>query len=411
MKGPVLRRTRQTVVALVAVFAFVACDERIIDPGPVSDESLDQPLANAALVNGMAKSLSKALGYISYTGAAVSREVVASGSMALFGITVKQRAGLLDPASNETNDHWMFAQQARWVAEDGVRRMRQTLGDKFATTAIAAEALVFVGYSNRLLGENMCDGVIDGGPKESRTVYFDRADAAFTEAITIAAASSAPTLEMAARAGRATVRVGLGNWTGAVADAKLVPSSFAYQAKYTALDLDQYNRIYWANSNQPYRAHSVVTTFYENYYKTTNDPRTPWKINPAIPTGTQTNVLWYFQTKFDKRESPVNLATGREMRLIVAESLIRSGDWQGAVTALNQLRSEVAVAPWSAANSTEAWVDLKRERGIELWLEGRRLGDLSRWIADKTPGDVEDMSGRNTCFPIGQTEIEANPNF
>jgi hypothetical protein len=120
----------------------------------------------------MAKSLSHALGYISYTGAAISREVVASGSMALFGITVKQRAGLLDPATNETNDHWQFAQQARWVAEDGVRRMRVTLGDKFATTALAAEALVYVGYSNRLLGENMCDGVIDGGPIEPRTVYF-----------------------------------------------------------------------------------------------------------------------------------------------------------------------------------------------------------------------------------------------
>jgi len=411
MRSTAFRLVRTNLLALVAATGFIACNERIIDPGPVSDESLDQPLANAALVNGMAKSFSKALGYVSYTGAAVSREVVASGSMALFGITVKQRAGLLDPASNETNDHWMFAQQARWVAEDGVRRMRQTLGDKFATSAIAAEALVYVGYSNRLLGENMCDGVIDGGPIEPRTVYFSRAEAAFSEAITIAAASSSPTLETAARAGRASVRVWLGNWAGAVADAKLVPSTYTYQAKYTALDLDQYNRIYWANSNQPYRAHSVVTTFYESYYKTTNDPRTPWKTNPAIPTGTQTNVLWLFQTKFDKRESPVNLVSGREMRLIVAESMIRSGDWQGAVAAINQIRSEVGVAPWSASNSTEAWVALKRERGIELWLEGRRLGDLNRWNTEKIPGDVEDMSGRNTCFPIGQTEIEANPNF
>jgi len=388
-----------------------ACDARIIDPGPVSDESLDQALANAPIVNGMAKSLSRALGYISYTGAAISREVVASGSMALFGITVKQRAGLLDPATNETNDHWQFAQQARWVAEDGVRRMRVTLGDKFATTALAAEALVYVGYSNRLLGENMCDGVIDGGPIEPRTVYFTRAEAAFTEALTVAVAANSAKLELAARAGRASVRVWLGNWPGAVADAKLVPSSFVHQAKYTAADLDQYNRIFWANSNQPYRAHSEVGTFYELYYLTTNDPRTPWKKNPAIPTGTQTNVPWYFQTKFDKRESPVNLASGHEMRLIVAESLLRSGDWEGALNAINQLRSEVGVIPWTATNSTEAWVALKRERGIELWLEGRRLGDLGRWITEKVPGDVEDMTGRNTCFPIGQTEREANPNF
>jgi hypothetical protein len=99
------------------------------------------------------------------------------------------------------------------------------------------------------------------------------------------------------------------------------------------------------------------------------------------------------------------------MRLIVAESLLRSGDWEGALSAINQLRSEVGVIPWTATNSTEAWVALKRERGIELWLEGRRLGDLGRWITEKIPGNVEDMTGRNTCFPIGQTEREANPNF
>ena len=34
-----------------------ACDARIIDPGPVSDESLDQALANAPIVNGMAITL------------------------------------------------------------------------------------------------------------------------------------------------------------------------------------------------------------------------------------------------------------------------------------------------------------------------------------------------------------------
>jgi len=405
------RRLTLGLIGLASAAGFAGCDARITDPGPVDDQSLDQPLANAAILNGMAKALSRALGYISYTGAALSREVVASGSMALFGITVKQRAGLLDPATNETNDHWQFSQQARWVAEDGVRRMRLTLGDKFGTSALAAEALVYVGYSNRQLGENMCDGVIDGGPIQSRMVYFTRAEAAFTEAVTIAAASGSSKLELAARAGRASARVWLGNWTGAVADAKLIPSTFVYQARFTTADLDQYNRIYWANANQPYRAHSEVGTFYDSYYLATNDPRTPWKKNPAIPTGTMPTVPWYFQTKFDKRESPVNLVSGHEMRLILAESQLRGGDWEGALSAINQLRSEVGVIPWNASNSTEAWVALKRERGIELWLEGRRLGDLNRWLAEKIPGDVEDMTGRNTCFPIGQTEREANPNF
>src|SRR4026207_2503743 len=115
-----------------------------------------------------------------------------------------------------------------------------------------------------------------------------------------------------ARGGRAAPRVWLGDWAGAVSDASLVPIGFVYQAHYSAIELDQYNRIYWANANQPYRNHSVIGTFVELYYQASGDPRTPWKKNPAIPNG-NTNVPWYFETKFDRRDSPINLASGREM--------------------------------------------------------------------------------------------------
>ncbi len=396
------------IVGVVAA-ALNSCD-RITDPGPVDDAVLDEPVSHPALVNGMSRSLSRALNYIAYTGGALSREIVASGSASLFGITQRQRAGVLDPSPSETDDHWRFAQQARWVAEDGVRRMREALGTEFASSALAAEALVYVGYSNRLLGENMCEGVIDGGPIQERLVYSKRAEAAFTEAVTIAAAANNQSLLQAARAGRASVRVWLNDWAGAVADASGVPVDFVYQAKYTATELEQYNRIYWSNGNQPYRAHSVVGTFYEPYYLSTNDPRVQWKRNPAIPLGTQ-NVPWLFQTKYDKRESPITLVSGREMRLIVAESLLRGGDIVGGLAAMNQTRIDLGLPLWNASNLAEAWVGLKRERGIQLWLEGRRLGDLHRWREGNVPGDVEDMTSRSTCFPIGQTERDANPNF
>ena len=83
----------------------------------------------------------------------------------------------------------------------------------------------------------------------------------------------------------------------------------------------------------------------------------------------------------------------------------------GALAAMNQTRSDLGIPLWNASNSTEAWGALKRERGIQLWLEARRLGDLHRWREGNVPGDVEDMTSRSTCFPIGQTERDANPNF
>ena len=199
---------------LALAFLTTACGGRITDPGPVDDSVLDDRLAHAAMVNGMARSLARALGYISLTGAAASREVVASGSTStlLFGISLKQRQGILESGTAENNDHWQFAQQARWIAEDGARRMRETLGPDFAKSPLSAEALVFAGFANRLLGENMCEGVIDGGPRKSRQVYFGRAEDFFTEAITVAQAAGSSNIARAAQAGRASVRVWLGDW-------------------------------------------------------------------------------------------------------------------------------------------------------------------------------------------------------
>lgn len=400
------------IAAACAVIGLNACDLGVTNPGPVPDSALDDTAAAGAIVNGMGRSLSKALGYIAYTGGIGAREIVASGTrnVALFGISVKQRAGDLDPGLEETNDHWRFAQQARWIAEDGTRRMRTTMGDSFGKSALAAQALVHAGFAERLLGENMCVGIIDGGPAQSRNVYFTRAESEFTEAMAIASAAGDVNLERAARAGRASVRVWLNDWGGASADAQLIPAGFSYQAIFSSQEQAQYNRIYWANSNQPDRAHSVVGTFYESYYKSTGDPRTPWSTNPAFPKGTA-NVLWYFQTKYDRTSSPINLVTSREMRLLMAEALIRSGDWQAAMSAINSLRAEVNVPPWQAANVAGAWTALARERGIELWLEGRRLGDLFRWQAAGVPGTFDDMTGRDMCFPVGISELDTNHNL
>jgi hypothetical protein len=404
-----LQRIRLSLM-IIAIAALAACDTAITNPGPVSDDQLDKEVALPAVVNGMARSLIRALNYIAYTGAGASHEIVPSNNGGLFGITSRQGQGILDPALDETNDHWVYAQQARWIAEDGVRRIRATLGDKFAGSALAAQALVYVGFANRLLGENMCVAVIDGGPQQPRAIYFEHAAAAFTEAIDIARRTGDVQLESAARAGRAAARVWLGDWAGAVSDAALVPRTFVYQAHYTTVELDQYNRIYWANANQPYRNHSVIGTFYETYYQTFTDPRTPWKKDPAIPNGVS-SVPWYFQTKFSGRDSPINLSTGREMRLIIAESLLQGGDWQGSLSEINQLRTTVGIAPWTASGVDETWAILRRERGIELWLEGRRLGDLFRWNAAGRPGDAADTVGRHACFPIGQTELSSNPNL
>ncbi len=413
-----LTRSLRTLVrtAPVAALAVAAgCDLKVTNPGPVQASFLDTPAALTGVVNGAGRDLAEALNWAAYTGAAVTREVLPSGSTAAFGISVRQQLGVL--SDDDGSDWWNQAQRARWTAENATERVRRVLGAGANTSATLAQALVWVGFSNRHLGGNFCDGIIDGGPKQPATVYLERAEAAFTEAITVAGAANNTALRDVATAGRASVRVLRNNLSGAAADAAAVGNTFVYRMPYYVNTVDQYNRIYWASANQPYRAHTVWGTYYDAYRKSTRDPRVPYdssltiRFGDAAVTSLGGQVRWYFQTKFPLRESPINLVSGWEMRLIEAEALLAAGDVGGAMNKINGRRAALGLTPWSASSTTEAWTALKRERGIELWLEGRRLSDFRRWAAQNRPGEQEDMTGRSLCFPTPLSELETNPNL
>lgn len=411
-----LHRAVARTLPVAALVLGAGCDLKVTNPGPVQASFLDNTAALTAVVNGAGRDLAEALNWTAYTSAAVTREVLPSGSTAAFGISVRQQLGIL--SNDDGGDWWNQAQRARWTAENGVQRIKTVLGTAASNSATLAQGLIWVGFSNRHLAEHFCDGIIDGGPRQPYTVYLERAEAAFTEAITVATAANNTTLRDVATAGRASVRLLRNNLTGASADAGAITNNaFVYRMPYFVNTVDQYNRIYWASANQPYRAHTVWGTFYENYRRTTRDPRVPFdssltiRFGDAAVTSLGGQVRWYFQTKYPVRESSINLASGWEMRLIEAEALLVSGDVAGAMTKLNARRLALNLSPWTAANATEAWTHLKRERGIELWLEGRRLGDQRRWAANNRPGVSDDMTGRSLCFPIPLSELETNPNL
>jgi hypothetical protein len=408
------RAARLGVAALVTLVA-AGCDLDVINPGPIQASALEDRAALAALVNGAGRNLAEALNWVAYTGAAITLELHPGGSTGAFGITVRQQAGKL--TDDDGNNWWNLSQLSRWTAEDVVKRAKTLLGADAARSADLAQALVWAGYANRLLGENFCDGVIDGSAIQPYTIYLERAEANLTEAITVAAAANNATLVTAATAARASVRLSRNNLTGAAADAALVTSNtFAYRMPYYSVTLDQYNRIYWASANQPYRAHTVWGTYYNDYRKATRDPRVPFDSSATqllgdAAVGNLGRVRWYFQTKYPAQTSPINLSSGWEMRLIEAEVKLVNNDIAGAMAILNARRTGLALAPITATTAADAWTALKRERGIELWLEGRRLGDFRRWAALNRPGTAENMAGRDLCFATPLSEKETNPNI
>ena len=411
-------RLLPTIGLAVAALSLVvaACDTDVSNPGPVQDEFLADTAAFPALLNGAGRAVAEGINWVAYTGASVAREIHPAGSTGSFGITPSWQQGILSADDADLDVHWEQAQQARWVAEQAAGRMEE----KSARATLLAQVYLYAGYANRLLGENMCQAVINGSGALPSTDFLTRAEEWFSKAAQVGMGD----VQTAAFAGRASVRVSLGTWAEAVADAGQVPTSFSYAIPYFDTgDNDQRNRIHWASANRPYRAHTQWNTVYEQYFRDTQDPRVAWtetELTGDAALECCDRVPWYPQQKYPTPASAVRMSSGREMRLIEAESQLLSGNWQQALVTINALRTETGVPEWTAASEAEAWAHLKRERGIELWLEGRRLGDLRRWAEGNTPGELDPLeipgpashlTAQDRCFPISLSERQTNPNF
>jgi len=427
-----MHRFGKYALALALLAAPAACDTNINNPGPVEDDFVSQRGAEAALVNGAGRTLSEAFNWIAYTGAAITREVHPAGSTGSFGIDQRWQYGELGADDNGLDTHWENAQQARWVAEEAIRRLEADgpppAGDaqKPATYYDLLQlAYIRAGFANRLLGENMCDAVFDGGPKKPNAAYFTRAESLFNKALAITGgtASKVAQLDTVAHAGLAQIDVYLGKWTDATQNSARVATGFVYNMPYFNVGDDaQRNRIAWAMNSTPYRAHTEWDTWYDAYYTATKDPRVP-----IIHTTQQGDaaidccgkVPFYPEQKMKTSTDPIRLASGHEMRLIEAEAALRGNDFVTALATINAVRTASGAPTVTATNSTDTWTLMKRERGIELWLEARRLGDRRRWAADNTPGALDPLevvgpqahlTKQDLCFPIPPSERQTNPN-
>lgn len=440
--------------ALLLLAGAASCGTEVTNPGPVKDEDLlDQQgrLGMTAMVSGAGRAVGSALNWMGYTSAAITREIHPAGSTGSFGITTRWQNGELNPDDPDNDVHWEQAQRARWSAEEAVRRL-EAMGPPPAGSGqtlvqysnLLKLAYVYAGFANRLLGESMCDAVIDGGPLQAgATVYLQRAESLFTKAIAVTGGTAATmtTLSQAAYGGRAQVRVHLGNWAGAIADAQQVPIAFAYNMPYFSLGDDaQRNRIFYASGNSresgsAYRAHTQWSTWHVIYKYGTATPTAttpPVTADPRITIAITSllgdaaidccgRVPFWPEAKHASSAAPIRLTSGREMQLIRAEERLRANDDAGGMAFINAARTNAGAPTITNTDLTDAWRLLKRERGIELWLEGRRLGDFRRWAAGSTPGALDplELVGPTTshlqrqdlCFPVSRSEKDANPNF
>ena len=461
-------RRMRFVAAFGLLMLGTGCE--VTNPGPIQDEFLVQPESRAGLVNGAQRRLNEAIGWVGYTGAIVAREIMPGGQTGAYGHSVAAQGGHIQPGTY--SGHFGDAQQARFIAETAIQLFKDAAWQEGEGVEgdMVAQANIWAGYANRVLGENWCEAVINGGPLEDGLVYLKRAEGQFTEAMNRA---DDATLRTAAVAGRAQVRAflatyGEASWSNAYSDAASVESDFTYVVEMSNLEQATRNTIMWANGRQPYLAYTMWNTYYgeqpdlansgtpipgTGYWEETGDPRVGWFADSEFPWSNAAllgfgQTPWRNQTKYDDPEDPIRLASGAEMRLIQAEASLVGGDWEDAMRVINDLRATYTtqatthqaggepLGEWTATTDVEAWTRLKRERAIELFLEARTLGDQRRWAENAgvlggatVPGDLElpdfeavseifSDNPRGTlingqarlCFDVPNSEREGNPN-
>jgi len=398
-------RTIKASVAILAGVALSACGILEVDsPGRIADDDLNAQSAFAGLVAGMAFETSSAVDGTHWNTGMPAGELWHAGS---YDFADVPRGIIL---AEDTDGEWAAMHQARWVAEDGIRRMEEVLGGSNADNPFLAEAALWAAVSNRLLGENLCTTAIDGGGEEPNTVHFARGIGHADRAIQIGQAAGLTDVVAAAYGVRASLKAWQGDWTGAVADASQVPADFVWAAQFTS-EVD--NDLFFETNNR--NEFSVWGTEFEQVL---GDPRAPWdtvyNADGTIANGANGSTPFYRQLKYLSLDADIPLVKGTEMLVLRAEAALESADIDGAVALMNEARAEYAMADVAApASLADAWTTLHVERGATNWLESRRLWDKRRWFAKGAadPGYDSFLEGRDTCFPIGETERRANKNL
>ncbi|MBT8337529.1 MAG: RagB/SusD family nutrient uptake outer membrane protein [Gemmatimonadetes bacterium] len=408
-----MNNTIKKFLTLSLTLPALACSEVLtLDveaPGRINDGDLNTPDAIPGIISGMSYDLSQAIDGALQDIALASGDLWHSGS---YDFGTYPRGILLQEPEDWDGEFGSF-QQARWVAEDGLRRIAGILEpDAFERNADVARGYLLAGFANRWLGEVQCSSTIDGGPEVPRTEHFNRADSLFSRAISVGGASGANAIVEAAYGGRASIRAWLGNWAQAALDAQQVGAGFEYVAVFSTVSGAIENDLVFETNNR--REFTVFNTIWETQPQ--DDPRVPWEIPldnaGQVLKGQDGETDFYRQLKYLDQDADVPLTHGPEMLILRAEAALRDGSVGQMTGLINQARAEYGLDPIAEpATVADAWPVLRFERAAVLWLEGRRLWDLHRWEAEG--GAVADpfSQGRDTCFPISDEERRVNPNL
>jgi len=455
------RRYSAASTALAGILLLTGCD--VTNPGPVRQEFLPNADSHDALVAGAGRRLAEGVNSLAYTSALITREIYPGGTTGSLGHSPLEQAGHIEPGGDPGQGSFYNDMiQARFIASEALGIFAESAEVDPNNVALAH---IYAGYSYRVIAENWCETVFSTeealGSLEPSTQRLPEAEQHFTDAIAVATDAN---LVRAAHAGRAQVRMWMGDWAGAAADAgEITDNTWSFTLNMDDIDPTTRNQLWFANADAPYRAYSMLFTFYggndgvavENdvgetmpqfrgYSVVVDDPRLPVvttdKAFASFAVQGFGQVPFLNQAKYTSGNDDIRLASGAEMRLIEAEAALNAGDFGGAMTIIDDLRTSYGLdnlmtdfpdAALPAPTDVPSVMSyLMRERGIELWGEARRWGDLRRWLPVEEGGQGQGLGGdvrlvdfestaslfrnpatpRSICSDVPDSERDSNPN-
>ena len=314
--------------------------------------------------------------------------------------------------------------QASRASASNIRRLMEGWTDVQVPNRqlLIARAAAYEGWSQLFIGEvfnttvfsSVNGETVNWGTEITRSQALDSAITTFTNAITVATAvggTVADSIRFFALAGRARAQHDKAYAASATApdatllaaaraDAALVPAAFEWRTTASGTVARRNNRIFQESNPTVTQQSSSIGVYYRTNGRqtgtTTGDPRIPVQNMNRVSQGTA--VPQWAQLKYAAVTSPIAVATGREMQLLIAEvdrtgascltstqliiNTFRTAGGQGAYTACVSAANDLA--------------EIQDQRRRSLWLQGTYLADVIRYNLTLSPAF-------NSATPWGQT--------
>jgi len=359
-------------------------------PGKVTSDALDNPLQAQVLANGVVLDFECAWSnYVTATNA-LSDQLVNASQQGVSSEWYLRNVLADDPAllTNCDGATGLFPYATLQIARTNAAKMYSTIDgfpDAVVTNKAQLKAMIrtYGAYTLVALGEGFCSVALAPKQVQQPPAILQAAEVALTDALAQATAVNDASLKSMALVGRARVRLDLGNFAGAIADASLIPNGYVKLATRGSSERQRWNLQFEFQNNTgaaTNRNGSVAPNFRTVTWQGVADPRVAVTANGNSQDGV---TPFYQHTKALSRSDGVPIGSYKEAQLIIAEAAARAGDLATARQIINARHTAANIPSYDpTASNTQAQViaQVIEERSREMFLEaGARYNDMLRF--------------------------------